>query len=182
MDFPSGGSAIVELARQIQQVAKLTDLKRGLTLNPGVIRGGTRSNVIAAEAEAQIDVRIARPADAKFVESKLSRLRPFDARCRIEISGRINRPPMERTRRVAALFAQARTIAALMNGAGGRPWVLEESSTGGASDGNFTAALGVPTLDGLGAVGEGAHAAHESVVLSEIPRRAALLAALIASI
>ena len=182
VDFPSGGSAIVELARQIQQVAKLTNLKRGLTLNPGVIRGGTRSNVIAAEAEAQIDVRIARPADAKFVESKLSRLRPFDARCRIEISGRINRPPMERTRGVAALFAQARTLAAGMNGAGGRPWVLEESSTGGASDGNFTAALGVPTLDGLGAVGEGAHAAHESVVLSEIPRRAALLAALIASI
>src|SRR5437667_12286433 len=96
--------------------------------------------------------------------------------------GRINRPPMERTRGVAALFAQARTLAAGMDGAGGRPWVLEESSTGGASDGNFTAALGVPTLDGLGAVGEGAHAAHESVGLSDFPRRAALPAALIASI
>src|SRR5256714_1482947 len=104
VDFPSGGSAIVELALQIQQIAKIPNLKRGLTLNPGVIHGGTRSNVIAAEAETQIDVRIARPADAKFVEARLSKLRPFDARCRLEIRGCINRPPMERTRGLAAPF------------------------------------------------------------------------------
>jgi glutamate carboxypeptidase len=111
-----------------------------------------------------------------MVEKKMRALRPFSRECRLEMIGGINRPPMERTRGVAALFFTASKIAQQLD------WKLEEASTGGASDGNFTAALGVPTLDGLGAVGEGAHALHESVVIDELPRRAALLALLIEAV
>jgi glutamate carboxypeptidase len=173
LDFEKGESAIVELARQIPEIAKLTDLKRGLTLNVGTVQGGTRTNVVPREASAALDVRIARMKDAKEIDRKLRHLRPFNRKCKLEINGGINRPPMERTPAVAGLYQKAAAIARQLG------WKLEEAAVGGGSDGNFTAALGVPTLDGLGAVGEGAHAANESVVISELPRRAALLAALI---
>ena len=180
MDFPSGANAIVELARQIEQIAKFTDHKRGITVNPGVIRGGTRSNVVAAHAEVAVDVRIPRSADARLLEKKFGRLKPFDKRCKVEVEGGVNRPPMERSPAGAALFQRARALAEQLGGK--NRWKLAESATGGGSDGNFTAALGIPTLDGMGAVGEGAHASHEAAVIAEIPRRTALLAALIATV
>ncbi|HTC95433.1 MAG TPA: M20 family metallopeptidase [Terriglobales bacterium] len=175
IDFRAGTSAITELAYQIGIIEKFTDLKRGLTVNPGVIRGGTRSNVVAAEAEVEVDVRIPRQADAGLIEKKFRSLRPRNRRCKLQVSGGINRPPMERSKEIAAWFMKARTLAQ------GMGWKLQEAATGGGSDGNFTAALGIPTLDGLGAVGEGAHAASESVLIRELPRRAALLAALMTS-
>jgi glutamate carboxypeptidase len=173
VDFEKGRSAIVELARQLLEIVKFTDVGRGITVNPGVIQGGTRSNVIAAEAWAEVDLRIACAADAALLEQKFAAVKPFDPDCTIELTGGINRPPMERTEGTVRLFGIAREIATAM----GMP--LEESSTGGGSDGNFTSALGVPTLDGLGAVGEGAHAANESVVVEELFSRTALLAGLI---
>jgi len=176
VDFEKGRSAIVELARQLLEIVKFTDVGRGITVNPGVIQGGTRSNVIAAEAWAEVDLRIARAADAALLEQKFAALKPFDPDCTIELSGGINRPPMERTEGTVRLFGIAREIATAM----GMP--LEESSTGGGSDGNFTSALGVPTLDGLGAVGEGAHAANESIVVEELFSRTALLAGLVQSL
>jgi glutamate carboxypeptidase len=168
-----GASAVVELAHQIVKVSGFTDLKRGISVNAGVIKGGTRSNVVAAEASALIDVRIARVRDAAYINKKLHALRPANKKCRLQLTGAINRLPMERTNGVAALYGKAREAAAGLN------WKLEEAATGGASDGNFTAALGVPTLDGLGGVGEGAHAFNESVIIEELPRRAALIAMLI---
>jgi glutamate carboxypeptidase len=176
VDFEKGRSAIVELARQLLEVVKFTDLARGITVNPGVIHGGTRSNVIAAEAWAEVDLRIARAADAAVLQEKFAGLKPFDPDCSIQISGGINRPPMERTEGTIRLFQIAKKIAAEIG------MELDESSTGGGSDGNFTSALGVPTLDGLGALGEGAHAPHESVVIQELPRRTALVAGLIQSL
>jgi glutamate carboxypeptidase len=176
VDFEKGRSAIVELARQLVEIVKFTDLSRGITVNPGVIQGGTRSNVIAAEAWAEVDLRIARAADAQELQKKFAALKPFDPDCSIELSGGINRPPMERTEGTVRLFNLAREIAGAIG------WKLEESSTGGGSDGNFTSALGIPTLDGLGALGEGAHAAHESVVIQELPQRTALLTTLIQSL
>lgn len=176
VDFEKGRSAIVELARQVLEVTKFTDLGRGITVNPGVIHGGTRANVVAAEALVEVDIRIARAADAGDLEKKFAALRPFDPDCSLRVSGGLNRPPMERTEGTARLFRLAQEQAKNMG------IELDEAATGGGSDGNFTSALGLPTLDGLGAVGEGAHAAHESIVLAELPRRAALLAGLIASI
>jgi glutamate carboxypeptidase len=176
VDFEKGHSAIVELARQLLEIVKFTDLSRGITVNPGVIEGGTRSNVVAAEAWAEVDLRIAHAADAKELEQKFAALKPFDADCSIELSGGINRLPMERTEGTVRLFNVAREIAAAMG------WKLEEASAGGGSDGNFTSALGIPTLDGLGALGEGAHASNESVVIQELPQRTALLAGLIQSL
>jgi glutamate carboxypeptidase len=173
VDFEKGRSAIVELARQLLEIVKFTDVSRGITVNPGVIQGGTRSNVIAAEAWAEVDLRIARAADASWLEQKFAALKPFDPDCSIELSGGINRPPMERTEGTIRLFAHAKTLAGFMG------LIVEESSTGGGSDGNFTSALGVPTLDGLGAVGEGAHAANESIVIEDLFSRTALLAGLI---
>jgi len=168
-----GQSAIVELARQIVRIATFTEMKRGLTVNPGVLRGGTRTNVVAEHAECEVDVRIAKLADAARVEKKFRSLKPFNRRCQLEVSGGINRPPMERSKAVAALFKLAQQ-------AGGELGLnLTEVTVGGGSDGNFTAALGIPTLDGLGAVGDGAHARHEFVVTTEISRRTALLARLI---
>jgi glutamate carboxypeptidase len=173
LDFTSGASAVVELARQIERISAFTNLDRGITVNPGVISGGTRSNVVAAEARAEIDFRVVRARDAEALDRKIRRLRPFDKRCRLEVSGGLNRPPIERSRGGARLLAAARKFAKEMG------MELEESLSGGGSDGNFTAALGVPTLDGLGAVGEGAHAAHESILTSRIPDRIALIAKLI---
>ena len=176
VDFGKGASAVIELARQIERIAGFTDLKRGITVNPGVISGGTRSNVTAAEASAEIDIRAPRFVDARILERKFRSLRPFDRRCSIEISGGVNRPPMERSKGGVGLFTIARTLALELG------VDLEESSTGGGSDGNFTAALGIPTLDGVGAVGEGAHAVHESVLIDRLPDRVALLAKLTAAI
>jgi glutamate carboxypeptidase len=175
VDFESGHSAVLELARQIEKVAAFTDLKRGLTVNPGVISGGTRSNVIAAEAHAEIDVRIARASDEKRVDRLFRSLKPIDKACALTITGGINRPPMERKAGTIALFKQARKLAADLG------FVLDEASTGGGSDGNFTAALGVPTLDGMGAIGAGAHAAHEHILIEHIVPRTALLAAMLAT-
>jgi glutamate carboxypeptidase len=170
IDFEKGASAIVELARQLEIIAGFTDIGQGVTVNPGVISGGTRSNVIAADASAHIDIRVPRASDAQALERKFRALKPFDKRCTLELTGGLNRPPMERTKGTVALFQRAKHLAAEIG------ITLEESSTGGGSDGNFTAALGIPTLDGLGAVGEGAHAAHESILIDRIPDRVALLA------
>jgi glutamate carboxypeptidase len=170
VDFEKGASAVVELARQIERIAGFTDAGRGITVNPGVVCGGTRSNVIAERAEAHIDIRIPRLRDAAPLDRKFRALKPFDKRCSLELSGGLNRPPMERGKGVIELFRLARKLARDLG------VDLEESSTGGGSDGNFTAALGVPTLDGLGAVGEGAHAAHESILEDRIADRIALLA------
>jgi glutamate carboxypeptidase len=176
LDFQKGVNAILELARQIEKVSGFTDLKKGLTVNVGVVSGGSRTNVVPAEASAQVDVRIARRKDAAGIDKKMRRQRPFNRKCKVEISGGINRPPMERTAAVAALYAQAAAIARELG------WKLGEAAVGGGSDGNFTAGLGIPTLDGLGGVGDGAHAAHEHILISELPRRAALIAGLIEAV
>ena len=176
VDFERGHSAILELARLIETVAGFTDLRVGRTVNPGVISGGTRSNVIAEHAYADVDVRIARASDAAKVAKLFRGLRCADPACKLEITGGMNRPPMERKPGTVALFKQARKLAAELG------FTLDEAATGGGSDGNFTAALGMPTLDGLGAVGEGAHAAHESVAIEHLVPRTALLAALIATL
>lgn len=173
LDFQKGVNAIVELARQIEKVTAFTDLKRGLTVNVGIVSGGSRTNVVPAEAAAQVDVRIARLKDAAGIDRKMRTLRPFNRKCKLEVIGGINRPPMERTAGVAALYAKAVAIARDLG------WKLGEAAVGGGSDGNFTAGLGIPTLDGLGGVGDGAHAVHEHILISELPRRAALVAGLI---
>jgi len=176
LDFQEGVNAILELARQIEKISGFTELKKGLTVNVGVVSGGSRTNVVPAEATAQVDVRIARLKDAAGIDKKMRTLRPFNRKCKIEITGGINRPPMERTAGVAALYSQAVAIAR------GLGWKLGEAAVGGGSDGNFTAGLGIPTLDGLGGVGDGAHATHEHVLISELPRRAALIAGLIEAV
>jgi glutamate carboxypeptidase len=164
VDFEKGASAIVEAAHQVAKCAALTDLRRGTTVNPGVIRGGTRSNVVAADAEIDVDVRVVRMSDAVRLDKRLRALRAVDKLCRVEVKGGLNRPPMERTRAIAALFKKAQAIGADLGLA------LEESSTG------------IPTLDGLGAVGEGAHAANESILIEPIASRTALLAALLSEL
>lgn len=173
VDFDKGASAIRELSRVIEVVSGWTDPARGLTVNVGVVGGGTKSNVIPAYAWAEVDVRIPRKADGARIERKFAALKPVDKRCSITVTGGINRPPMERTRGTARLFRQARSLAVELG------FELDEASTGGGSDGNFTSALGVPTLDGLGAVGEGAHARHESVLVEHLAPRTALLAGLL---
>ena len=176
VDFQAGASAIVELARQIERIAGLTGLKRGITVNPGLVAGGTRSNVVAAEAHAEVDARAERLADARALERKFRSLKPFDSRCAIEVSGGWRRPPMERSPATARLFRKAVELARELG------VELKESLSGGGSDGNFTAAMGVPTLDGLGAVGEGAHALSESVLMDRLADRAALIAKLLVAL
>jgi len=173
LDFQKGVNAILELARQIEKVSGFTDLKKGLTVNVGIVSGGSRTNVVPAEATAHVDVRIARRKDAGRIDKKMRSLRPFNRQCKLEITGGINRPPMERTSGVAALYTKAVAIARDLG------WKLGEAAVGGGSDGNFTAGLGIPTLDGLGGVGDGAHAPHEHILIPDLPRRAALLAGLI---
>ena len=175
VDFARGHSAVREMARLIETVSGFTDLARGRTVNCGVVRGGTRSNVIAAEAYAEIDVRIAKASDATRIDKLFRRLKVTDAGCMLEVTGGINRPPMERTPGTVALFRQARKLAGELG------FALDEAATGGGSDGNFTSGLGVPTLDGMGAVGEGAHAANESIAIEHLVPRTALLAAMIAA-
>jgi glutamate carboxypeptidase len=176
VDFPAGASAVLELARQIERIAEFTDLKRGITVNPGVIAGGTRTNVVAAEARVDVDIRVLRLRDAPRLEKKFRSLRPVDRRCRLEVTGGLNRPPMERSEGIVYLFKTAQAIGREIG------VELEESLTGGGSDGNFTAALGIPTLDGLGGVGEGAHAANESILVDRIADRTAVLAKLLATL
>ncbi|HYI96207.1 MAG TPA: M20/M25/M40 family metallo-hydrolase, partial [Bryobacteraceae bacterium] len=176
LDFTSGASAIVELARQIEVIASFTDLDRGLTVNPGVISGGTRTNVVAETAQVAVDFRISRLKDAASLHRKFLKLKAFDKRCTVSVTGGLNRPPLERTPAVIALFRKAQGLASEIG------FPLEETSVGGGSDGNFTAALGIPTLDGIGAVGEGAHTPQESILVDRIADRTALLARLAASL
>lgn len=173
VDFAKGANAVLEMARAIETVSGWTDLKRGLTVSVDMAAGGTKTNVIPAEAWAEVDVRIARRADGPRIERKFAALKPVDKRCALVVSGGINRPPMERTRGTVRLYREARALAAELG------FALDEASTGGASDGNFTSALGIPTLDGMGAVGDGAHARHESIVVEHLAPRAALLAGLL---
>jgi glutamate carboxypeptidase len=174
VDFEKGASAIRELARVVETVSGWTDLKRGSTVSVGLAGGGSKTNVIPAEAWAEVDVRIARKADGVRIERRFAGLKSVDKRCTLVVTGGINRPPMERTRATVQLYRRARTLAAELG------FPLNEAATGGASDGNFTSALGIPTLDGMGAVGEGAHARHESIVVEQLTTRTALLAGMIA--
>jgi glutamate carboxypeptidase len=174
VDFEKGASALREMARVIETVSGWSDLKRGLTVSVGLAAGGSKTNVIPAEAWAEVDGRIARVADGARIDRKFLRLKAADKRCTLTVTGGINRPPMERKRGTVALYQRARALAAELG------FPLDEAATGGASDGNFTSALGVATLDGMGAVGEGAHAVHESVRLEHLAPRTALLAGMLA--
>ncbi len=176
LDFVEGANAIVEMARQLERIAGFTRLARGVTVSAGVIHGGTRSNVVPAECSAEIDVRAPKAADGRYLARCFASLKPFDKRCTIEVTGGLNRPPMERSAGGRRLFKIARTLAVELG------IEVEESASGGGSDGNFTAALGVPTLDGLGAVGEGAHAEHEGILIRRIADRTALLSKLVAAL
>ena len=176
IDPSKGASAIHELARQIVLVQKLQDLDRGISVNVGTISGGTRTNVVAEEARAVVDVRAPTQADAARVDAAFRALKAVDNRTAVSVTGGLDRPPLERTAQVARLYQQASEVARELG------QTLGEGSTGGGSDGNFTAALGVATLDGLGAVGDGAHALHEHVDIESLPDRAALVAGLIARI
>ncbi|MFO0960105.1 MAG: M20 family metallopeptidase [Isosphaeraceae bacterium] len=169
----AGVNAIVEMAHQVLKIQGIADPGRGTTLNVGVIRGGTTSNVVPAEAEAKVDVRVETLEESGRVDRAILSMQPVLPGARLKLSGGFNRPPMERTPAIAALFQAAREIGR------GLGLDLDEGSTGGASDGNFTAAIGLPTLDGLGALGAGAHAAHEHVLVDSMHERAALLAALL---
>jgi glutamate carboxypeptidase len=178
VDFEKGANAIRELAHVIEKVSGWTELNRGLTVSVGVAGGGTRTNVIPAHAWAEVEARIVRRADGPRIERKFAALKSLkltNPRCTLTVTGGVNRPPMERSRGTVRLFRKAQTLAHELG------FTLNEASTGGGSDGNFTAALGIPTLDGMGAVGEGAHAQHESVIVDHIAPRTALLAAMLIS-
>ncbi len=174
VDPRKGVNAIRELAQQVLALDSLRDLDRGISLNVGLISGGSRPNVVPDLARATIDVRTQTIADAERIDAALRSLSPVDRGARIEVGGGFNRPPMERSEGVVRLFHLAREAAAEIG------IDLEEGATGGGSDGNFTAALGIPTLDGLGAVGDGAHALHEHVELAPLASRAAIIAGLLA--
>jgi len=176
IDPAAGVNAVHELALQIERLMKMNDPSRGITVQATVISGGNASNVVPAEARAQVDVRCVRLADVVRVNRRLQAMKPILKGARIEVRGGINRPPLERTAGVKKLFAHAQTIAREMG------IELGEGSTGGGSDGNFTAALGVPTLDGLGVVGDGAHALNEHLVIGKLAERAALIAGLLATL
>jgi glutamate carboxypeptidase len=171
-----GASAILELARQTERLHSLNNPQYGTSFNVGVIRGGTRANVIAAQAEMEVDVRFDTGDEARRVEDLMAHLQPFDKRVDLATTGGINRGPLERTDAVVKLFHHAKELAAQLG------FELGECSVGGASDGNFAAALNVPVLDGLGVDGDGAHAAHEHILLSDLARRTTLLASLIATL
>jgi len=171
-----GASAIVEMARQIEHLHHLNNPTTGIAVNVGVVRGGTVSNVVAAEAVAEVDLRFSSQADGLAAEKAILNLKAYDSRVRLVVRGGINRPPMERSDKVLSLYEQARHIAA------GFDYQLGEAQVGGASDGNFAAAVGAPVLDGLGIDGDGAHAVHEHILIDDIARRGALLAGLLASL
>jgi glutamate carboxypeptidase len=174
VDPGKGVSAIRELARQIIAVEALHDLDRGVSVNVGVVSGGTRPNVVPEEAVAIVDVRAPTLDDAARIDAAFKALRPILPGARLVVTGGFERPPMERSAGVIALYEHAQAAAAALG------QTIAEGGTGGGSDGNLTAALGVPTLDGLGGVGDGAHAIHEHVELDKLVPRTALLAALIA--
>jgi glutamate carboxypeptidase len=176
LDFERGASAIVEAAHQVLSISALSRPEKGLTINPGLISGGTRSNVVADSAEVVVDVRFLTASQAARVDAELRKLRPHDRRCRLELLGGVERGPFERSAQTARLYRMAAQAAE------GLGFQLAEAAVGGASDGNLTAALGIPTLDGLGAVGDGAHASNEFVVARQMPRRSALLAELITNL
>jgi glutamate carboxypeptidase len=167
-----GVNAIHELSRQLLRVQKWNDLRRGVTVNADVIEGGTRVNVIAARARAFLDLRALRVSDMRCIERRLHALRPILPGAKLEVRGGFNRAPLER-KSSAALYTEAKALAAQMG------LSLGECTAGGGSDGNLTAAVGVPTLDGLGAVGHGAHSKDEHILINTMPARAALLAALL---
>lgn len=171
-----GASAILELAKQIERLHQMNNRGNGISVNVGVVRGGTRSNVVAAEATAEIDVRFSTESESREIVSALLNSVPFDDRVRVKVTGGINRPPLERTEEVEQLYLLAREVAKALE------FELGEAQVGGASDGNFLAAMGVPVLDGLGIDGDGAHATDEHILADAIPRRAALLAGLIVSL
>lgn len=171
-----GASAILELARQIERLHAMNDPARGIAVNVGVVHGGTRSNVVPAEAVAEIDVRFSTADDARQLEETIFSVQPFDERVKLSVRGGINRPPLERTEKVAALYEVARNVAAMLD------FELGETAVGGASDGNFAAALDVAVLDGLGITGDGAHATHEHIMANDIERRGALLAGIITAV
>ncbi len=164
-----GANAIVELSRQIEKLGELARSPVGTTVNVTKIKGGTTSNVIPEHAECSLDVRFSSMAEAERVDTAVRALTPFDQRVTLELSGGVNRPPMERTPAVIALFENARNLAASFD------YDLDETQVGGASDGNFVAALGIPVLDGLGIAGSGAHTLNEYILLSDIARRATLI-------
>jgi glutamate carboxypeptidase len=170
-----GINAIEEIALQIARISRWNQPRRGITVNAGVIEGGTRTNVIPERARALVDLRAARVEDMRALERKFRALRPMLRDAKLEIRGGFNRPPMER-KMSAALYVKVRALAREMG------ITLGEAFVGGGSDGNFTAALGVPTLDGLGAVGEGAHSPSENIVVRAMPERAALLAGLLTTL
>lgn len=176
LDPEKGVSAVLELARQTVRLSELNDPATGTTVTVTVVQGGTHTNVVPSEARAEIDVRFSSVESGSRIERTIRTLTPFDERAQIDVSGGINRPPLERTPKVQELYAQARTIAALLD------FDLGEASVGGASDGNFVGALGVRVLDGLGIDGDGAHAAHEHIIVDNIALRGALLAGLIATL
>lgn len=172
-DPGAGVNAVHELALQIALLTKMSNPRRGITVQATVVEGGTVSNVVPAHARAEVDIRYSHLADAQGIDRRLHGLKPILPGAKIEVRGGINRPPLERTPGVLKLFGQAQS---LMREIGVK---LGETTTGGGSDGNFTAALGVPTLDGLGAIGSGAHSPGENVVIRSLPQRAALLAGLL---
>ena len=173
VDPRKGVNAIRELALQILALDGLRDLDRGISINVGVVHGGSRTNVVPERATASVDVRAATLADSAYIDGAMHGLTAQTPGARLDVSGGFNRPPMERSPGVVRLFEIARACAAEIG------LDLLEGATGGGSDGNFTAALGIPTLDGLGATGDGAHALHEHVTLAELPERAAILAGLL---
>jgi glutamate carboxypeptidase len=171
-----GVNAVVELARQTLRLTNLNNPEAGTTVTVTVVQGGTHSNVVPAEARAEVDMRFGSAEEGRRIERAILGLKPFDERAQVVITGGINRPPLERTEKVEQLYLKARQIAALLD------FDLGETSVGGASDGNFVGAMGVAVLDGLGIEGDGAHAANEHIVVDDIPFRGALLAGLIASL
>jgi glutamate carboxypeptidase len=176
LDPEKGVSAVLELAKQTVQLHELNDPVDGTTVTVNVVHGGTHSNVIPADARAEVDMRFTSNDAGAKTERRILSIMPFDQGASVAVNGGINRPPLERSQQVKALYAHARALSSFLD------FDLGEASVGGASDGNFVAALGVPVLDGLGVQGDGAHAAHEHIFCDDIPTRGALLAGLIATL
>jgi glutamate carboxypeptidase len=176
LDPEKGVSAVLELAKQTLRLHEFNDPISGTTVTVNVVNGGTHANVIPAAARAEVDMRFTSADAGARTERRILTLGPFDSGAEVTVTGGINRPPLERTQRVKALYTHARALASFLD------FDLGEASVGGASDGNFVAALGVPVLDGLGVQGDGAHAAHEHIICDDIATRGALLAGLIATL
>ncbi|CAI6291148.1 hypothetical protein NRS6120_14355 [Bacillus subtilis] len=170
VNFRKGHSAAVEAAHQILYLSKLTDFKKGITVNVGQIKAGTSANTVPEEACLSVDVRFETMAEGKKIDHKIKDINSINPNCKIKVSGGINRPPMELNERSKPL------LEAVIQAGNDLGIKIEHVSTGGASDGNFTSGLGVPTLDGLGAVGEGAHANNERIFVSKMIERTSIVA------